>query len=185
MLCHTDALAKARFSRGPLSPRGLIYYPHETSGLSGDLSLAVSSGIKQTCRAMLDTKMMFLGVNGIRFLGTRLPRWPESLKNEDLLFQYLANVVRMQEEIGTGGAGFRYLYAGFLQESAQLTGIDGLARGSERMESVADLWRQFGVLAAKTCKSRATGTLAVLGQMLVDLSWREREVFVFLREQCR
>jgi hypothetical protein len=28
----------------------------------------------------------------------------------------------MQEEIGTGGAGFRFLYAAFLQEAAQITG---------------------------------------------------------------
>lgn len=30
---------------------------------------------------------------------------------------YLAQLVRMQEEIGTGGGGFRYIYAAFLQQS--------------------------------------------------------------------
>jgi len=38
----------------------------------------------------------------------------------------LAQVIRMLEEIGTGGAGFRFIYGAFLQEAAEKTGIESL-----------------------------------------------------------
>ena len=33
---------------------------------------------------------------------------------------YLAQMIRMQEEIGTGGGGFRFIYGAFLEEAAEV-----------------------------------------------------------------
>ena len=48
--------------------------------------------------------------------GKKIKKWRDKLgrKKQGL---YLAQLVRMQEEIGTGGGGFRYIYAAFLQEA--------------------------------------------------------------------
>jgi len=35
----------------------------------------------------------------------------------------LANVARMQEEVGTGGAGIRFMHAAFLQKAAELVRV--------------------------------------------------------------
>ena len=55
--------------------------------------------------------------------------WPKECENgrhkfgEKLAAHNLGQVIRMLEEIGTGGAGFRFIYAAFLQESAGILGI--------------------------------------------------------------
>ena len=48
-----------------------------------------------------------------------MKRWPKKLGDKKASL-YLGQVVRMLEEIGTGGAGFRFIYAAFLQESAKI-----------------------------------------------------------------
>src|SRR5690625_7152786 len=60
----------------------------------------------------------------------------------------------MQEEIGTGGAGFRFIYASFLQEAAQLLNDPALERASESMTDVGDSWRNFALAVAKECKQQ-------------------------------
>src|SRR6185312_12524454 len=101
-----------------LSPKGLLFYP-TPSGLPTDVQLerAVKKGIRETTNAMLLAPVPFAGVKGIRFLSRRMRRWPRKLNDIDKLKLFVSNVVRMQEEIGTGGAGFRLLYAAFLQEA--------------------------------------------------------------------
>jgi len=39
----------------------------------------------------------------------------------------------MQEEIGTGGAGFRFMYASFLQEAGEKIGAAELGEASARL----------------------------------------------------
>jgi len=65
---------------------------------------------------MLNIPGWFAGVNGIRFTGGRIKKWRDNLGPEKAGL-YLAQLVRMQEEIGTGGGGFRYMYGAFLQEA--------------------------------------------------------------------
>lgn len=66
----------------------------------------------------------------------------------------LAQVIRMLEEIGTGGAGFRYMYGAFLQEAARVTGVEELNAFSVRITKIGDLWREFAYKAARVFKKR-------------------------------
>jgi len=54
----------------------------------------------------------------------------------------------MQEEIGTGGAGFRYLYAAFLQEAGEMLKRDDLQEMSAELTAIGDEWRNFAYNAA-------------------------------------
>ena len=57
-------------------------------------------------------------------------------------------------EGGTGGAGFRFIYAAFLQEAADQLNDKRFMAFSTRMTSIGDLWREFAVMAARNCKKR-------------------------------
>lgn len=149
---HTDLL-KARFAKGALAPKGAMYYLENVSS-SPDLDEAVTTGITSVCKIMLKTPLPFVGTRGIHFLANRLAKWPKKLGAENSIL-HLGQLIRMQEEIGTGGGGFRFMYAAFLQEAATLLHNDELGRLSHEMTLVGDSWREFATLGARVCKGRA------------------------------
>ena len=63
---------------------------------------------------MLSPPLPWFGNKAIFLLSKQIKKYPQKLTPRKASL-YLGNVVRMQEEIGTGGAGFRFLYAAFLQ----------------------------------------------------------------------
>ena len=180
--CPADDLQRARFAKGVFAPKGLAYYPARMPERL-DLKAAALAGLRDTVRQMLDIPLPFMGVRGIATLAKRIERWPAKLGPEKAR-SYLSSVVRMQEEIGTGGAGFRFMYAAFLQEAAKLLNRGGLDVASERLSATGDRWREFAVLGARVCKGKETDpkAYAELAHVLRDCSQREREVFSLIRE---
>ena len=63
-------------------------------------------------------------------------------------------IIQMLEAVGTGGAGFRFIYAAFLQEAAEKLNNDELFSVSEEMTEIGDSWRKFSILAGRICKNR-------------------------------
>jgi hypothetical protein len=166
VLCPAEDLKKARFARGIMAPRGRMYY---VTGMPSqpDLRGAVRRGITDVCRTMLKAPGPFLGVKGIRYLATSVERWAVRLEPRQAALR-LGQVIRMQEEIGTGGGGFRFIYAAFLQEAAELLQDDRLLTLSERMTAVGDRWREFALMGSRICKQRAGAaeTYAALAEVL-------------------
>ncbi len=72
---------------------------------------------------------------------------------------FLGNIVRMQEEIGTGGAGFRFMFASFLDEAAAFLNDDALFEISTFTTEIGDLWREFAMKAVLFCKNRKNVTI--------------------------
>ena len=62
----------------------------------------------------------------------------------------------MQEEIGTGGGGFRFLYAAFLEQAAERLNNDKIIRISEEFTKSGDLWRDSALQMAGIYKGRIT-----------------------------
>jgi hypothetical protein len=60
----------------------------------------------------------------------------------------------MQEEIGTGGGGFRFIYGAFLQEAYAYYPIDELLEISAQFTRSGDIWRSAAVQAAGIYKGR-------------------------------
>jgi hypothetical protein len=148
-------LEKVRFAKGALAPKGQMYYPiHIPSQI--DFSSAIKKAIKDTCNNML-APMPIIGVGGMRFLAGHIRKWPLK-KGVKVANHYLAQMVRMQEEIGTGGGGFRFIYAAFLQEAAVILQNDKLRELSAEMTQIGDLWRDFAVNAARVYKNRSNQT---------------------------
>jgi len=175
--CLTEDLERARFARGPLEPHGLMYYL-ESVPKNPDIRSACIDGIKDTCKMMLGIPLPIFGVRGIRFLARRIKNAPQKLGLSEAC-RHLANIVRMQEEIGTGGAGFRFMYAAFLQETAELFNSGEIAGLSQEMTAAGDLWREFAAVAARIIKKRGQSedTFARVYEMLMDCASREETLF--------
>jgi len=175
--CPADDLDRARFAKGPFSPRGFMYYPVNVPR-HPDLKPAIRDAIRSTTRRMLYTPVPSLGVRGIRWLATRMARWPETL-GEDMARRWVGSVIRMQEEIGTGGAGFRFMYSAFLQEAGDLLNNPVLRETARELTATGDRWREFALQGALLVKKRESGSQAYqrLSDILHDCGKRELEIF--------
>ena len=172
-----DELKRVRFAKGTYPPKGRMYYI-ENSPDSYDLKNAIVKGIKHTCKDMLTIPIPLFGVKGIRYLGNKMKKWPKKLGKKKAS-QYLGQVVRMLEEIGTGGAGFRFIYAAFLQESAKILDQDWLNDASKQMTAAGDKWREFAIISGRIIKNRASEqeSYATAANILLEIADMEEKIF--------
>ena len=145
-----DDLAIARFSAGLRNLKGNLYYIKKTSP-GYDLKKIIPEAISETTKNIL-TPMPLNGYRGIRYISKRVIKWPDKL-GEKMAKRYMGNIIRMLEEVGTGGSGFRYMYAAFLQESAGVMNKDLFLDTSAEMTLAGDTWREFAYQAAIICKT--------------------------------
>lgn len=173
-----DDLQNARFAKGTLAPRGFIYYPVRVSPI--DLRGAIKKSIKRTVRMMLYAPVPFIGVKGIHYMGRQIARL--KIRHEPGYVRlFLGHIVRMQEEIGTGGGGFRFIYAAFLQEAGRLMGSTGLEEASRMMTEAGDSWRQFASACAKACKSKIGDfDVGEIAQLVEKCAEQEKQVYSHL-----
>ncbi|MCC7014448.1 MAG: BtrH N-terminal domain-containing protein [Planctomycetes bacterium] len=178
--CEAEGLKKSRFTRGVLAPKGLLYYPRKIPSAI-DYRGAIRDSIKKNTGMMLYTPLPFIGVRGVRMVARKLRK----LKRDELKYNRLliGHMVRMQEEIGTGGAGFRFLYASFLEQAADLLGHAPLAEIGRQLTAAGDEWREFALLAAKMCKGRAEMDYGALGDRLECVADLEERFYRRLRAE--
>lgn len=175
--CSYADLMKARFAQGPMPPKGRMYY-FEQAPVIGDMAPVIRRSIKGVCRTMLKTPGPLIGIRGVRFLANRLENWHRKLGTRKSAI-YIGHLIRMQEEIGTGGAGFRFMYAAFLQEAGMLLRNQALLHLSEEMTRVGDQWRTFAVQGSRICKGRSVGAdpFAEMASILRNCAAGEEHVY--------
>ncbi|NMH27692.1 BtrH N-terminal domain-containing protein [Flavobacterium silvaticum] len=179
-LTHKE-MEKVRFAKGAFAPKGQMYYPTSIP-TKADLPKAIIKGIKETCRDML-APVPIVGVKGIRTVAKMIAKWPEK-KGVKVANHYLAQIVRMQEEIGTGGGGFRYIFAAFLQESAEILGKPELRELSFEITKIGDQWRDFALEASRVYKNRSSkkDVYNLLSQELLKIADLEEDFFKKLKK---
>jgi len=169
-------LEKARFAKGIMAPKGLLYYPTFVPK-QVDFETVIPKSIRKTAKMMLKTPVPIVGIKGIRYLAKHIRK----LGNKDRRYAklFLGHIVRMQEEIGTGGAGFRYVYASYLDEAAVLLKNDKLFEASKMMTEVGDQWRNFALMIAKAIRSKKGDNIDydALADKLNAVAEREAEVY--------
>lgn len=179
--CDRQALHKARFAKGALAARGLMYYPTAVPS-TFDLDSAAHSAIKANDRYMTGAPLPIIGIRGIRYLGKTIRKLAaDKQKRDTYLPHYLSHVVRMQEEIGTGGAGFRFMYASFLRESANNLNNDLLREAAEMLAEAGDEWRMFALKSSKMSKGRRPMDGDELADQLEKCAAREAATWELLR----
>jgi hypothetical protein len=183
--CPASDLARARFAAGALAPKGKMYYFTQTPKHL-DLQPLIRQGIRSVCRMMLGSPFPLIGIRGIRFLAGRLERWPERLGRQSAEL-HLGHTVRMQEEIGTGGGGFRFMYAAFLQESGRELQDQALLDAAALFTEAGDCWRQFAVMAARICKGRGRpdDTYPAMAERIRGCADLEEQAFRRLQDWLR
>lgn len=180
--CDKASLTKARFVKGTMAPKGLLYYPTFVPK-EIDLNPIIVKSIKKVAKSMLNTPVPIAGLKGIKYLAKSIRKLKDKDKRYAKLF--LGHIVRMQEEIGTGGAGFRYLYASFLQESSLVfDGDKTLEEASKMFLKVGDEFREFALMIAKAIRSKQDIDYESIATKLDSIADEEREVYKKLLEFC-
>lgn len=174
-------LAKSRFVKGEIEPRGKMYWI-ERARPDVDFARPIRKGIRWTSFLMLKTPVSFMGVRGIRRLARALTEWPRTM-HERAVRLNVGQVVMIQEQIGTGGAGFRFMYAAFLQEAAAVLSEPRLAEASRAMTAAGDRWRDFALVASRFCQGRPgpDDTLDRMAEIVRDCADREESIYRAIR----
>jgi hypothetical protein len=175
-------LERVRFAKGALAPKGQLYYPKEIKPITEEqIRKGIVTGVKRNVRDMLHIPGPIAGVSGIKFTGNRIKKWRDKLGQRKAGL-YLAQLVRMQEEIGTGGGGFRYIYGAFLQQAHTYIPDDRLLEISKDFTKSGDLWRSAAVQAAGIYKGRigSQQDFNQMGDYLHEIAAIEKQAFTAL-----
>ncbi len=172
-----DDLVRVRFAKGPFAPQGKMYYL-ETIPNEVDFKPAIIKGIWKTANNMIGVPFPLIGVKGIRFLSKQMRQWEKKLGTEKASF-YLGQVLRMEEEVGTAGAGFRFIYGAFLNEAADVLNQSWLREISFEMGENANKWREFSYLGSRNCKKRGKPEQSYdfLADKLLEIADSEEKIF--------
>lgn len=177
--CSEKDLTIARFAKGVFAPKGFLYYPMSIP-TSLDYVSILKKAIRKNAKSML-TPFPFAGVKGMRRLAKSIEKLQNN-KDTRYVKNYLTHIVRMQEEIGTGGGGFRFLYAAFLQESkAYELDKDKLQKASELITESGDTLRLFALKCVESAKKIEKFSAKEISEILVKASFLEEEAFKILK----
>ncbi len=176
----SEDLKRVRYAKGTYEPNGKMYYINYAPDVYPDLKESVIKSLKKTCRDMLDIPGWIAGAKGIQFLSKKIRKYPQKLTKRKASL-YLGQIVRMQEEIGTGGAGFRFLFSAYLQEAGDLLNHPELRKYAQEMTAIGDKWRDFASQAARICKGRPKEgeTYDSVADLLFEIG---NEEFVFFKK---
>ncbi len=180
-----EDMMKVRFAKGPLAPRGQVYFPEKVMPVNNEIiKNGIIKGIKKTTLMMLDAPGSIIGVKGIKYTARQIQKWREKLGPRKAGL-YLGQIVRMQEEIGTGGGGFRFIYAAFLEQASAYVQNDRLMEISEDFTKSGDLWRESAIQMGRIYKGRVNNEQAdfnVCADLLMRISDLEKQAFHKLRK---
>lgn len=180
VLCNEDELTKARFAKGVFAPNGFLYYPKSIPS-NIDFSKVIKKAIIKNAKSML-TPFPYAGIKGMRTLAKKINSF-DSNTDSRYLKNYLTHIVRMQEEIGTGGGGFRFLYAAFLEE-AKVYGLDEniLSKAAELFVKSGNTLREFALYCVESSKKLEKFDSNKISEKLIEASLYEEEAFKLLKK---
>lgn len=173
-----ETLKIARSVKGPFAPAGFQFYVKAVQSET-ELRKAIKAGIKQTCFYMLRLPMPFMGIRGIQKFADKVTGWPALCRDIDHLSHEIMMIHVILEDRGTGGGGFRYLYASFLKEAAGYLEMPQLNEIAIEMMGNGDAWREISLFVARIGKQRDLGQnrLKELKRMIMERADVERDLF--------
>lgn len=172
--CAAADLQKARFAKGALAAKGLMYWLDEVP-LEQDWNTLIRQSVLSTTRILDGMPLPWIGIRGIQHLAKQIDKLDPAQSKYNRL--YLTHIVRMQEEIGTGGAGFRFMYASFLQEAGEKLGDSNLQEASVQLTAIGDNWRQFASACVRASRNKgAAPNFAPIAASLRGIAQQERSL---------
>jgi hypothetical protein len=178
-----ESLDSGRFAKSDFAPKGFMFHPlFVPKPADVDMKKAILTGIRMACRNMVKLPVPFIGVKGIRKFANSIPTWGTYARNEDQLSHAIMSIHIVLEERGTGGGGFRFMYASFLQQAAQILGRPEFSDMSKRMMGSGDKWREISLFVARIGKNRdlSVAKLSEVRDMVMDRADEEQVLFTEL-----
>jgi hypothetical protein len=170
--CAVEDLQKARFAKGALAAKGLMYWLDDVP-LEQDWNTLIRQSVLSTTRILDGMPLPWIGIRGIQHLAKQIDKLDPAQSKYNRL--YLTHIVRMQEEIGTGGAGFRFMYASFLQEAGEKLGDSTLQEASAQLTAIGDNWRQFASACVRASRNKGEApNFAPIADSLRSIALQER-----------
>jgi len=80
--------------------------------------------------------------------------WPRLARDTEHLSHEIMKINIFLEDQGTGGAGFRFMYATFLREASECLNDPDLLEMSRRIMDIGDRWREISLFSARIGKRR-------------------------------
>lgn len=180
-----EDMIKVRFAKGPLAPKGHVYFPENVHEVDNEIiKKGIVKGIKRSARDMLHVPGNIAGVDGIKYTSKQIRKWRDKLGPRKAGL-YLGQIVRMQEEIGTGGGGFRFLFAAFLEQAYGYIPNEQLLAVSEDFTKAGDLWRESAVQMGRIYKGRINNEqkdFEVCADLLLEIADIEKQGFLKLKK---
>ncbi|MCU0281295.1 MAG: DUF4872 domain-containing protein, partial [Acidimicrobiia bacterium] len=133
-----DTLELARGSQFRPFPPLHKWFTFDFSAARPPTPPEVREAIVEVCRGMVEPPIANLGVKGIRKARAETLKWPKLL-DPSALRRTCANVAMfIDHRGGTGGGIFRYMYARFLVEAAEILPEPRLATMAPELVAIGD-----------------------------------------------
>ena len=171
-----DALEKARGSQYKPFPPRHTWYTFDFSAARPPSPAEVRESIGEVCQGMLAPPIANLGVKGIRKAIRETMRWPEVLDAAALARTCFNVAMFIDHRGGTGGGIFRYMYARFLGEAAEITGEARLTGMGTELAAIGDRWEVVAAAFAKAAQADSPADLLETAtEPMRDIADREQD----------
>ncbi|NVO02564.1 MAG: BtrH N-terminal domain-containing protein [Bacteroidetes bacterium] len=178
-----ESLRKGRSAGGEMAPNGFLFYLKSIPKKEDiNFEKEIKKGIKRAGYYMLKIPIPFLGIKGILKFADKIEEWPKFARDTEHLSHEIMKINVLLEDQGTGGAGFRFMYATFLRQASELLNDAKLLEMSKKMMEIGDGWRSISVFAARIGKNRDLGPerLKELSEMIRERAQVEKVFFTEL-----
>ena len=176
-------LKKARFPKDLFALRGAMFYIESFSD-NIDMKKAIIKGIKKTCHRMICIPFPFVGYRGIYHLSKRMRKYIAKYGKEQAIesikWQYT-----ISEVAGTGGSGYRFIYASFLKEASEYLKDEELSELAKEMRLIGDSWQQYAVEATRYIKSEGANDINLLADIIKSIAPQEEQIFRKLKKWAK
>lgn len=174
-----ESLATARNARGPMSSRNRAFTLDRAKGGLPDLGEAARKGIKMAAENFLNPPISNFGFKGMHKVADLMPQWLDNLESPA---DSLPEICTIMEDAGTGGGLFRMMWAEFLAETADLTGIGEFQEISDAYREVSKKWTEVAGLLREAGVASSRESLDSASKMVHEVAEEEQHLMHRLME---
>jgi hypothetical protein len=172
------ALRQARSSTYKPFPPQHGWYEFEFGDKRPIDPVEIRQAIQEAAQGMLEPPITNLGIKGVRKAARRIPDWPSVLDEKALRDACINTAIMIDARGGTGGGLFRYMYARFLQEAAEHTGLGDLGTASGGMQAAGDGWQEVAALFERAYQAEEPARYLVrVAPLLLHIADEEQSIW--------
>ncbi|MEV0241544.1 BtrH N-terminal domain-containing protein [Streptomyces sp. NPDC050674] len=168
-----ESLAAARNPRGPMSSRNRAFTLDLPKGGPPDLGKAARRGIRSAAETFLNPPISNVGYKGMHKVADLIPQWLDDLESPA---DGLSRIWTVMEDAGTGGGLFRTIWADFLVEVAEVTGIGVYREISEAYREIAAKWTEVATLLHEAGSASSRESLHSASKIVHEVADKEQRL---------